>query len=324
MSETPFNPPLWLRPTMVQTGLASLKLRRRGTHAMEACAQERILNCGPADDSENVRLMGSYSRAAENKALVIFLHGWEGSQDSTYVVSCARQMFERGASVFRLNFRDHGDTHHLNEGLFLSTRFDEVLEGVKHAAELAGDAPVYLVGFSLGGNFSLRIARALKREKALKLAHIVSISPVVNPHLAAPIVDQHPLIKRYFKKKLMATMEKNMALYPERYDFTEAMQMDTILDISEAIIPTESGHDSLDGYFEDYRIADDDLQDCPAPVSLIMADDDPVVPAAHLDNLKVNADGHIIRLRYGGHNGFFQSLLGPTWYDDYIKRVIFS
>lgn len=291
---------------------------------MQTCSQEMVLNCGTDDTGAQVRLMGSYSRAPENKALVIFLHGWEGSQDSTYIISCARQVFDAGASVFRLNFRDHGDTHHLNEGLFLATRLDEVLAGVQQAAELSGDRPVYVVGFSLGGNFALRIARALEATPVQNLAHIFAISPVIDPWAAAPIIDERFLIKEYFKKKLLTTLRKNMNLYPHRYDFSEPMKFGAIMDISEAIIPKESGCPDLETYFKSYGIGAEDLAGCKTPVSLIMADDDPVVPASHLDRLNVSAVCQIIRLPYGGHNGFFQSLLGPTWYDDYIKKVIFG
>jgi hypothetical protein len=26
---------------------------------------------------------------------------------------------------------------------------------------------------------------------------------------------------------------------------------------------------------------------------------------------------------HGGHNGFFQSLMGPTWYDEHIADLLF-
>ena len=135
----PFKPPFWLKPSFVQTALASFKYRKRGKNAMVDAAVPKLLHC-----EDDVRLMGSYSRNPQNKALVIFLHGWEGSQDSTYVVACGRRMYNQGASVFRMNYRDHGDTHALNEGIFLSTNFNEVFDAVKQAAELADGAPVYL------------------------------------------------------------------------------------------------------------------------------------------------------------------------------------
>ena len=197
MRETPsFNPPLWMRPSLVQTALASFKFRKRGKNPMLEVAQDHILDC-----EDGVRLKGSYSHNPENKALVILLHGWEGSQDSTYVVACGRRVYAQGASVFRLNYRDHGDSHHLNEGLFFSTLFNEVFDAVKQAAELADGVPVYIAGFSLGGNFSLRIARSLRDLTIKNLAHIFAISPVVDPWGAAPLIDKTWLYRRYFLKK---------------------------------------------------------------------------------------------------------------------------
>jgi predicted alpha/beta-fold hydrolase len=122
---------------MVQTALASQTFRRRGPNGMLDAAEDVILDC-----EDGVRLKGSYSPHPDPKALVIFLHGWEGSQDSTYMVSCGRYMYARGASVFRLNYRDHGDSHDLNEGLFFSTRFNEVFNAVRHAARLGDGVPV--------------------------------------------------------------------------------------------------------------------------------------------------------------------------------------
>jgi len=81
----------------------------------------------------------------ENRSL-----GWEGSQDSTYVISHARFLFDMGVSIFRLNYRDHGPTHHLNEGAFNSTLFNEIFDAVRQISEGAS-VPAYLIGFSLGG-----------------------------------------------------------------------------------------------------------------------------------------------------------------------------
>lgn len=312
-----------MRPAMVQTGLASLKFRKRGTHDMERAAREMILDCSADETGENIRLMGHYSRSVENKALVIFLHGWEGSIDSTYVKSSARLLFDHGCSVFRLNFRDHGDTHHLNEGIFLATRFDEVMEGVNQACALSNDAPIYIIGFSLGGNFALRIARSLKETDAPKISHIFAVSPVIDPWSAAPLVDENKLVQRYFKKKLIATMERNQRLYPDKHDFSRAVKCKTIMEMSEIILLKYSGYPDLESYFSAYGIKPDDLSDCPVGVSLIMSKDDPVVPANHIDSLNLSENCLDIRLNYGGHNGFFESLNGPTWYDKYMKEVIY-
>ena len=94
--------------------------------------------------------------------------------------------------------------------------------------------------------------------------------------------------------------------------------------LSERFLARYSGFPSADDYFNAYRIWPDDLKNAKTPTSLIMSVDDPVVPAAHLEELSLSACVRKVILKYGGHNGFFQSLNGPTWYDDYISDVIKS
>ena len=61
----------------------------------------------------------------------MLLHGWEGSSDSLYLLSLAQPLFEAGYDVARLNLRDHGDSHHLNEEIFHSCRIAEVVGAVR-------------------------------------------------------------------------------------------------------------------------------------------------------------------------------------------------
>ena len=81
------------------------------------------------DGGEGVRLHGMHSRVPDRPArgLALLLHGWEGSIESSYMRLTAARLLHAGFDVFRLNFRDHGDTHHLNEALFHSNRIDEVV-----------------------------------------------------------------------------------------------------------------------------------------------------------------------------------------------------
>lgn len=286
---------------------------------MEMMADEHIL-----ETSDAAKLMGSYTKHSQNKALVIFLHGWEGSENSTYVMSCARRLYDQGCSIFRLNFRDHGDTHHLNEAPFHSARLNEIVEAVELSAHMSKGAPVYLVGFSLGGNFALRIAREMGPRKMTNLAHIFAISPVIDPYRASPKVDENRLIKKYFYKKWSTSLRKKQAAFPDIYNFDDLLQIDTVMGITEVFLPLYTEFDDLKAYFDAYKVGEDDLAACDTPTTLIMAKDDPVIPAEDMLTLSLSPSVQSIMLDHGGHNGFFQSLRGPTWYDDYIRSVIFG
>ena len=313
----PFKPPIWLSSPLVQTSLASFKYRKRGNNEMLKAAETIILTC-----EDNVRLKASYSRSSQNKSLVIFLHGWEGSQDSSYVVSCGNYLFNQGSSVFRLNYRDHGETQNLNSGIFLSTNFNEVFDAVKQAVAFSGEVPVYIVGFSLGGNFSLRIARSLRDLSIKKLKHIFAISPVVDPWSAAPLVDGNYFYKRYFLKKWKNSLRKKQKFFPELYNFNDIFSYNTVMSMTEKIMSEYTEFPSLKSYFDAYRVDAHDLKTCPIPISIITSVDDGIIPYEDIEKLELNTNANRIITNNGGHNGFFQSLTGPTWYDEYISHIM--
>jgi predicted alpha/beta-fold hydrolase len=131
LTASDYQPPRLLRNPHLQSVLGSSGLRRRrGLHALAASGAtttEHIL-----DGGNGVRLQGWHSRVPghESRGVALLLHGWEGSAESGYMRLTAARLLADGLDVFRLNFRDHGDTHHLNEGLFHSNRLDELV----HAA----------------------------------------------------------------------------------------------------------------------------------------------------------------------------------------------
>lgn len=312
----PYIPPRPLRSGMIQTFLAGQKFRRRGDNPMRDAAQNIVLNV-----AGGVRLSGQYSPHPEARGTVMFLHGWEGSVDSTYVLCCGRHLYAQGYNIFRLNYRDHGDSHHLNEGIFYATLFDEVWDAVKQVSAMSPDLPFIVTGFSLGGNFALRIARQTKIEPIDNLRHIFAISPVIDPLAAAPLSDQNALIKRYFMKKWMSSLSKKAALYPHLYDVSDINSQTTIMGITQSYLRF-TPFDSVEDLLNSYRIWPEDLLDIDVPTQIIIARDDPVTPAAHCNALQFAAPVSLIELDHGGHNAFFYDLTGPTWYDMHIARQL--
>ena len=77
-------------------------------------------------------LLGEFDKSdCSQNAIVMLLHGWEGSSKSSYLVTTANTLLNHGFDVLRLNFRDHGNTHHMNPGILNSTMTDEVSDVIK-------------------------------------------------------------------------------------------------------------------------------------------------------------------------------------------------
>ena len=312
-----FKPNIFLRGAMTQTFLASLKLRKRGPNAMVDAAREHIVEC-----RDGARLRASWSPHPNSKGVAILLHGWEGSQDSAYVTCHGRYLYDHGYSVFRLNYRDHGDSHHLNEGLFHAPQFGEVYDGVAYACGLES-GPAFLTGFSLGGNFALRIVRACITEPVENLQHVFAVSPVINPLGTAGIADKNLFIRRYFVKKFKASLRKKQLAHPDVYNFEDVLKNNTVSDLSEVLLARHFPNFSTsDDFYAAYAIGLNDLKEALTRHTLIFAKDDPVVPSTPAQSLVLGANGDLILHKNGGHNGFFDSVMGPTWYDRFILNAL--
>lgn len=318
LSAERFLPPFYLRNAFVQTALASLKIRVSGNCPMRRASREVVLDAG-----DSVRLQGFISRQPGRNAngLVILLHGWEGSVKSTYILHTGRFLFSHGYDVFRLNFRDHGNTHHLNEGIFYGTLLEEVFQAASRAALLYGRGPVFLMGFSLGGNFALRIARRLLQEPVPPFCHIMAISPAVDPGKATDAIDRHPVLRGYFLKKWKRSLQKKEQLFPHLYDFSCIAGLSTNREVTEVLVRRIGTYPDADAYFSQYTLGPDFFQDVEVPVTIVSSSDDPAIPVEDFYRLNLAPETRLIIHTYGGHNGFLNGLRAPVWYETEALRI---
>ncbi|MCU0844514.1 MAG: alpha/beta fold hydrolase [Spirochaetes bacterium] len=315
MIEGDFRPPWYLRGAFFQSMLNSSGFRNPRFTALAAVEEELIVDAGGG-----VRLQGFLSRRRDGapKGLVIILHGWEGSARSAYVLSTGEYLYARGYDVFRLNYRDHGDSHHLNEGLFLGTLIDEVFAAVHHAAGLA--ARSYLVGFSLGGSFAARIAARCAGEPVAGLRHIVAINPPLDPLASTRAIDRTLFVRAYFLKKWKRSLRKKQELFPERYDFSDMLGMGTCMEMTEELVRRYTDYAGAADYFGRYTLTAGCIDRAAVPLTVLMAADDPVVPAADFHALETNEHSRIIMQRYGGHCGYIDGPRLGSWYQAELVR----
>ena len=303
--------PVLLRNRHLQTFLASSRIRARGPDPMAAAARELVLTT-----SEGIRLLGALSTPpGPARGLAVLLHGWEGSMDSTYLRRTGRALFRRGFAVFRLNYRDHGRSHHLNPGLFYAVKDLEVFEAVGQAARLHPRLPAYLVGFSLGGNFALRIARRAAADPIPTLKHVVAVGPVLDPEASTDRVDRYPLIRAYFMQKWRRSMAIKQALFPDRYDFRAAMRLETVRATTARLVADHSDTPGLDAYFRGYTLTGDRLASLRVPTTLVTAADDPVIPVEDFRRLKAAPSTRVVIRPHGGHLGFLEGLALRSRYE---------
>jgi predicted alpha/beta-fold hydrolase len=309
---------LW-RSAHLQSMLASSSLRRRvdllrGT-SLDGEDGEHILACG-----NGVRLQGFLTPATRPRGLVVLLHGWEGCHRSSYVLSAGSALWRAGFSVFRLNFRDHGDTHHLNRELFHSCRLAEVVAAVRRIAEEIPLRPLFLAGFSLGGNFALRVAREFGDD--LPVEHVVAISPVVSPARCLVAMERSRIYEWYFIRKWVRSLRRKQELFPDRFRFGELLRQSSIRELTRELVCRYAGFPTLRDYLEGYSIAGARLAGLQAPATIVTAADDPIIPVDDFRRMELPPGTRLEIQPGGGHVGFLRGWALRSWIDRRLVAAV--
>lgn len=315
-----FVPKFCVRSPHVQTILGSLKIRSRNQHHIVHSSREMTVEGG-----NGVRLLGYYlpQPSHNGRGLITFIHGWEGSSDSTYIISAAKYMYDKGYDIFRLNLRDHGNSHHLNVGLFHGALLEETFHAVRAISELSNNAPYFVIGFSLGGNFALRIALKHSLSQIPNLARVIAISPALDPYKATMSIDESlPIYRYYFLNKWKNSLRKKQGLFPEKYNFTGILKLTSCMSLTEAIMPYHPDFRDYMDYFRHYTLRDNVFVDLTIPTTIIASEDDPIVPVHDIHGLKEHHYLTRVIQKYGGHCGFIDILPFMCWHEREIERIL--
>ncbi|MGH8217237.1 MAG: YheT family hydrolase [Steroidobacteraceae bacterium] len=317
-----FSPPRWLRNRHLQSIVPSLSARGRWMAPrlapLRAASRTLLLQCG---DGVRLEAVHSPARRADDprtpqtaaRFVAVLLHGWEGSADSLYVLSLAAQLTERGCDVVRVNLRDHGGTQHLNRGLFHSCRLPEVIGAVRAVQALFPGARLGLGGFSLGGNFMLRVAAEAEAAQ-LEIAKVVAISPVLDPVATLEALERgfRPY-HSYFIRKWTGSLRLKQQAWPGDYDFAALLRLPRLRALTSALVRRFTSFASLEEYLNGYAIVGTRLAALTVPSTIITALDDPIVPVRDITRLAASPALQVVVTRWGGHCGFLDHPARWTW-----------
>ena len=316
-----FQPPWPLTSGHIQTMLSSSGVRRtllpKRAYRVTEGAQEVMV-----DGGEGIRLTGSFTpqkSQPQSRGLAVLFHGWEGSVDSTYVLQTGSRLLEDGWDIFRLNFRDHGESHGLNEALFHSCRIDEVVHALGDIARRWPARVMALAGFSLGGNFALRVALKAPAH-GIALHYALAVCPIIDPSEGLFSLEATApwFYQAYFMNKWRRSLRAKQKAFPEVQYFELQELKQNLRGLTESLVLRHTDFDSLEAYLEGYSVAGRALAQMQIPATILTARDDPVIPVAAFEKLELPDNVELDIATYGGHCGFIRGWDMTSFCDDYI------
>lgn len=319
-----FHPRGLLANTHVQTLLSSSKYRRKKilpqAKKLLLASEKWIL-----DGGDGIRLLAYYSAQSGStisRGLVVLIHGWEGSSESNYLMATASTLFNKGFDVLRLNLRDHGDSHHLNEGLFHSRMIDEVVNAIADACSRIDTRPVFMAGFSLGANFTLRVALRAPANN-IPLQHVVAVCPVIRPQDVLDALESGlPIYEYYFNRKWEKSLRKKEQLYPHLYNFDDWRKIPRLRGRTEALVINHTPWKDLNIYLDGYSLVGDTLTKLRVHSTIVATVDDPVIPVAEIEKLPESDYLERVYTERGGHCAFLENWQMHSWIENYILERI--
>ena len=315
-----YKAPLYLRSGHLQTVLNGQGPRawraRRILRRLQS--QELLLQ---ADDGTRLLAEFDQARVEGRGALVVLLHGWEGSSRSSYIVTTTDYLLAQGFDVLRVNLRDHGASHHLNRELFNSTRSPEVASALQGFFDEHEYAQRFIAGFSLGGSFALRIAADAGAELGLNAC--IAISPPIDPSRAMNALNQGFFVyERYFFKQWHGSLRRKLELFPDLDDADKLAQARSLDDLNRLFIPSHTVYERIEDYFAAYSLVGSRLAALVLPAHLIAAQDDPIIPIDDLERIDPIQHLHVESYRHGGHCGFIENLAAASWVETRILQIL--
>jgi predicted alpha/beta-fold hydrolase len=182
--------------------------------------------------------------------------------------------------------------------------------------------PVFLIGFSLGGNVSLKLAGELGATDLI--AGVCTISTPIDLMAAARRIGQPD--NRLYERRFVNRM-RDRILATGRYSEADLGGARTLYEIDDRITAPSFGFEGADHYYAT-QSAQNYLDGIRVPTLLIQAKDDTFIPFKSYSHpaLTSNPFLHLVATERGGHLGFLSRHGARFWIDevviDFLKRVL--
>ena len=281
--------------------------------------QERLYQTEPGVQV----LVHSQHPGGDPVAQLVIMHGLEGSSAAGYACSLAADALAAGYAVHRFNMRSCGGTEAIcGKSLYHSGQTSDLLY-VLRELRAASTVPIFLAGFSLGGNVVLKLAGELGAAAEALIGGVCAVSTPID--LAACVrrlrLRSNFLYANRFLKRLKQRIRLKDRLTPGLFDITRLPTVHTIYDFDDVFTAPSFGFRGADHYYET-QSARNFLNAIRVPTLLVQAQDDPLIPFEIYSHPAFSTNPYLslIAPEHGGHLGFISRTKPRLWLDGVLLK----
>ncbi|HLV15176.1 MAG TPA: alpha/beta fold hydrolase [Xanthomarina sp.] len=309
--ETTYKAPLFFRNGFVATVYSGLIRKVSGLNQK----RERLT----LSDGDFIDLDWSFTEERTSK-LIVLLHGLEGHAQRHYITGTAKFFNQNQIDAVSVNFRGCSGEDNLSFRSYHSGETEDLKEIIQHILQTKHYSEIYIKGFSLGGNVTLKyLGETTDIPEQIKTGIAVSVPC----YLAGAAKELHTLKNKAFHDKFKHNLKEKLLLKTQKHQSvlkeSDIHSIKTLYDFDN--LYTSKAHGFKDAF--DYYEQCSSLQFLPniqIPTLIINALSDsflspecyPVKEAKNNENLFLEMPQH------GGHVGFIDK--GKFYYNE--KRAL--
>ncbi|GAC1337224.1 MAG: hydrolase [Myxococcales bacterium] len=242
-------------------------------------------------------------------AVLIALHGLEGSSQAAYLRGLLGQARALGFRAYALNFRScSGEPNRLPRS-YHSGETRDLDEAVRRVRAANPGAPLVLCGFSLGANVLVKWLGEEGERIPREVRAAAAISTPFDLALCARALDGPGLMAFVYRARFLRTLKRKALAkarrFPGALDARRLPALRTLLAFDDVVTaPLHGFRDARDYYARSSSAAF--LGRVRIPLLLLSAEDDPFIPPEALphDAARANPLVTLEVTREGGHVGF--------------------
>ena len=253
------------------------------------------------------------------KNLVIVLHGLEGSSQSQYARGISVYFNGQKCDALAVNHRGCSEENNLRPHSYHMGATDDLRFIIDYLIKNENYEKIWLVGFSLGGNITLKYLG----EESENLPEVVKGAAVFSVPIDIPSANEeirkrkNTLYLSKFLETMKAKAQDKMVRLPEEFPVYKTFNPKTFNEFDEMITAPVHGFDSA----EDYWIKSSSIRfipDIKIPTLLVNAQDDTFLSEKcyPIELAKQHPFFYFEMPKYGGHCGFYEKQKDNfVWYE---------
>ena len=303
-----YKPPTWARGKHMQTILPFFRKVKGVSYQRERIA---------TFDYDFLDL--DWSKVGSSR-LVILTHGVEGNSSQSYILGMVKMINKEGWDALAWNFRSCSGEINNHLGLYDAASTEDLKWVIKHALKGGAYKEIVLIGFSLGGCYTLQLLGELGKNTPSEISKALTFSV---PCDLQPCIKElsYGINKVIYLKRFIWSLKEKLELkkkqFPDLLSHLDLNKIQNFEDFDNVFTAPLRGFKNANNYYE-FCSCRKNIPEIHVPTLIVNAQNDPFLPTPcqPIQECKHHVWVHLEMPSDGGHLGFMLESINGRYFSE--------